>query len=176
LDSELPDVKWIFARELSWKIKKKIEVLDSDFESMYDEIEHVIKMNQKVLIVANTVNRTRELYLALPKSIPPSQKMLYHSQFILGDRLCKGKKLENLKDNAGFVAVCTQVVEVSLDLDFDWLITEAAPLDALVQRMGRINRKRRKNNSCVTIIPASEVSQKYIYEKTLIEKSLERLS
>jgi len=40
------------------------------------------------------------------------------------------------------VVVSTQVVEVSLDISFDRMITQAAPLDSLIQRFGRVNRKR----------------------------------
>ena len=41
--------------------------------------------------------------------------------------------------------VSTQVIEVSLDISFDIMITEAAPLDSLIQRFGRVNRKRSKD-------------------------------
>lgn len=45
------------------------------------------------------------------------------------------------------IVVSTQVVEVSIDISFDIMITEAAPLDALAQRFGRVNRKR--NNDTI---------------------------
>ena len=82
--------------------------------------------------------------------------------------------LENLKskDNR-FVAVCTQIVEVSLDIDFDVLYTENAPIDAIIQRLGRVNRRGEINKrfpdmqfAKVIITRESEKSRKYVY-KTL---------
>ena len=53
--------------------------------------------------------------------------------------------------DSSLLLVATQVVEVSLDIDFDILYSENAPIDAIVQRAGRVNRKREKDNTKVIV-------------------------
>lgn len=92
----------------------------------------------RILIVANTVKRCQEIAAALRNSgLDP---VCYHSKFIFDHRREKERHL--LEDRPRLV-VATQVVEVSLDLDYDMLLTECAPIDALAQRAGRVNRFRR---------------------------------
>ena len=69
------------------------------------------------------------------------------------------------------IAVSTQVVEVSLNLDFDTIITEPAPLEALLQRFGRVNRGRTKGIVPVRILTKSLHDQK-IYDRELTARSL----
>jgi CRISPR-associated endonuclease/helicase Cas3 len=73
------------------------------------------------------------------------------------------------------VAVTTQVVEVSLNLDFDTIITEPAPLEALVQRFGRINRARRKGVVPVRVLTKSLRDDK-IYDPELKSRALSLLT
>lgn len=73
----------------------------------------------------------------------------------------------------GCIWVCTQLVEASLDIDFDYLFTEAATADSLIQRMGRVWRHRKKDyKGDENIIIATDVEYK-VYEKILVEKSVE---
>jgi CRISPR-associated endonuclease/helicase Cas3 len=73
--------------------------------------------------------------------------MLVHSRFKRGSRSQLENDLRNIynKTAEACLVVSTQVVEVSLDISFDLMITECAPIDALIQRFGRINRKRTKD-------------------------------
>ena len=72
--------------------------------------------------------------------------LLYHSRFIEKHRTDKEIRIMHaVDDKEGFIAITTQVVEVSLDIDYDILFTQLAPLDALVQRFGRVNRKGSKS-------------------------------
>ncbi len=73
--------------------------------------------------------------------------MLVHSRFRRKDRAKKERRLrEEFEGKNGGHRPCwvvaTQVVEVSLDISFDRMITACAPIDALIQRFGRINRRR----------------------------------
>ena len=100
--------------------------------------------HEKVLIICNTVVGAQAEFERLHRAFPGVRAMLLHSRFRRMDRA----RLENelTKDFDGQPGPCfvvsTQVVEVSLDISFDRMITEAAPLDALVQRFGRVNRRR----------------------------------
>src|SRR5262249_42375529 len=69
------------------------------------------------------------------------------------------------------VAVATQVVEVSLNLDFDTIISEPAPLEALVQRFGRVNRARNKDIVPIRILTESR-NDTWIYDSELKARSL----
>jgi CRISPR-associated endonuclease/helicase Cas3 len=107
-------------------------------------IRKALAEKQKVLIVCNQVKRAQAIYEQLQEDFPTVDKMLIHSRFIRSDRSVKETDLKDVynQKTEGCIVVSTQVVEVSLDISFDLMITEAAPLDALIQRFGRINRKR----------------------------------
>jgi len=115
-------------------------------ESLANILDQAICSKQKILLVCNQVKRSQNLYDRLAEQYPQVDKMLVHSRFKRGRR----SELEDLlrnKFNVGneaCIVVSTQVLEVSLDISFDLMITECAPIDALVQRFGRINRKRSK--------------------------------
>jgi len=99
---------------------------------------------EKVLVVMNTVKKAQLWFEWAAERVPEVAAMLIHSRFKRRDRAALEKLLQNTY-NAGqgpCLVIATQVVEVSLDISFDRMVTEAAPLDALVQRFGRINRKR----------------------------------
>lgn len=93
----------------------------------------------KVLVITNTVKRALELKKEL------NCGNLLHSQFIYRDRKEKEKQIDEFfKGSEKGFWITTQIAEVSLDLDADFLITELSTIDSLIQRMGRANRKGRK--------------------------------
>lgn len=96
----------------------------------------------KVLWVTNSVNTCRELYLEAKKQIPDSIPVLiYHSRYRYFDRVEKHKAVIDAFEHEGAVlAITTQVCEMSLDLSAD-LLTPIAPASALIQRLGRLNRR-----------------------------------
>ncbi|AMR26246.1 hypothetical protein A0257_03470 [Hymenobacter psoromatis] len=105
---------------------------------------------EKVLVICNTVFGAQQQYQRLRELFPKVvNRLLLHSRFKRGDRAGREHRLENEFNNSDVPGPClvvsTQVVEVSLDISFDRMITEAAPLDALVQRFGRVNRRRTKD-------------------------------
>jgi CRISPR-associated endonuclease/helicase Cas3 len=99
---------------------------------------------EKVLVICNTVVGAQAEFARLQQAFPAVKSMLLHSRYRRMDRADLEKKLTNEFDGkpGPCFVVSTQVVEVSLDISFDRMITEAAPLDALVQRFGRVNRRR----------------------------------
>ncbi len=100
--------------------------------------------------VRNTVGDALEAYDALAARLGPERVTLFHARFLLGDRLgieddILGRfgKASTAAQRTGRVVVATQVIEQSLDLDFDEMLTDLAPIDLLIQRAGRLRRHRR---------------------------------
>lgn len=117
------------------------------FASCTSIIDEAIRENQKILIVCNQVQRSQNMYCELKERYPMVKGMLLHSRFKRGHRNELETRLkEEFNESAeACIVVSTQVVEVSLDISFDIMITECAPIDAMIQRFGRINRKRTKD-------------------------------
>ncbi len=106
-----------------------------------DILEHA--NGKRVLVICNTVNKAKEIFSAL--QIAGANTKLFHSQFIRADRRQKEQEIfQDGQVGSEFegVWVTTQVVEASLDIDFDLLFTELSDINGLFQRMGRCYRKR----------------------------------
>lgn len=121
---------------------------------------------ESVLVVANNIADAQHLFAELSPHAPPAadgtpQAHLLHSRFTRRDRTRIEQALTSRyrtglrpADRRPGLVVATQVVEVSLDVDFDVLVTSAAPLDALIQRFGRVNRTGARPPADVIICPA----------------------
>lgn len=151
------------------------EVRNGIIDDLNDEIQYYLQNNKKVLIVVNTVDEAIRIYKKYSEDIPNS--ICFHSRFIQKDRLEKEKKiLEIEKSGEPVLLVATQVVEVSLDIDYDVLFTENAPMDALIQRAGRVNRSRSKQDSRVIVFQHRPVSEEKIYPREILENTFSLLS
>lgn len=115
------------------KIKIYLGKKDKDIEKIINNA----KGKKKILIVVNKIDRGIELYKKLKKDIPDIEINLLHSRFKFDD---KKEKYDGILSQKGDVWIATQMVEVSLDLDFPIVISDLAPMDSLIQRMGRCNR------------------------------------
>jgi len=143
--------------------RHRLHLIGAPIDEGISNILRKYKEGKKVLVITDTVGKSIEIYGKLKEKLKPDGIVLYHSRFIERDRRRKEKKIsDGAKGSGGFVAVTTQVVEVSLDIDYDILYTEVAPIDALVQRMGRVNRKGRKNIVDVFVFEPSEGGA-YVY-------------
>ena len=152
---------------------------NADMDDLYDTMKIALEEKEKILIVCNIVADAQETYRMLKSLFPDIPSMLIHSRFRRKDRRDREEKLKknfDEKDGPCFV-VSTQVVEVSLDISFDRMITQAAPLDALIQRFGRINRRRKKPEER-TLRPVHVLQPKehtLPYRKEIVQKSFELL-
>ncbi|MBT9252204.1 MAG: CRISPR-associated helicase Cas3' [Brockia lithotrophica] len=131
------------------------------------------EQGKAVLLIANTVRDAQSLYRQLRVEHGWPNCSLLHSRFTLRDRTDKEKRAEN--PGKGTILVATQVVEVSLDISYDVLVTEVAPVDALIQRMGRVNRRGEKGMVPVLIYQEWSEGSQRVYGKETLSWSLEIL-
>ena len=148
--------------------RHRVNLLNGDIRSVLPLIKKELGESKKVMVVCNTVKSAQDIYGEL-KSYS-SNPALLHSRFILRDRESIEKELEHKG-----LLVGTQAIEVSLDIDFDVLFTEPAPIDALIQRFGRINRKAAKGICDVNICRTGGSSDKYIYSERTTGRTIEAL-
>ena len=153
-DAEIPFKEKYFSSD---QIRHSVFVKDTainaeDILDCYNK-NKVEKKGNKILVVCNTIRKAQALFDVLKKSDTELNLHLFHSRFTNADK----RKLEaEIKkfgstyiENDGIkqldiqdgIWISTSLVEVSLDIDFDYLFTELSDLNALFQRMGRCNRK-----------------------------------
>lgn len=123
---------------------KFIEFKDEEEKDFnYNEILKKSK-NNKVLIICNTVKRSQDVYIKLKEKNKQNTEInLLHSRFIFKDRKEKETKIQDFASSNKFgIWISTQIVEASLDIDFDILYTDMCSADSLLQRMGRCYRNR----------------------------------
>ncbi|ORX22453.1 CRISPR-associated helicase/endonuclease Cas3 [Thermoanaerobacterium sp. PSU-2] len=150
--------------------RHRVSIIEGDAFSNISRIIKDIKEDKKVLVACNTVERAQNIYCELKKYAKKSA--LLHSRFVLKDRERIEKNLNSVQ-----LLVGTQAIEVSLDIDFDILYTDPAPIDALIQRFGRVNRKGLKNVSPVYIFSKGSEEDRFVYKnQSIVNKTLELLS
>jgi CRISPR-associated endonuclease/helicase Cas3 len=184
-------------REDVYEVKLDSEVLitfnrhiiykHNSFEETLPIIKEAINKQEKILVIFNTVKKAQQAFKEFEMEFPGIDKMLIHSRYRRGDRVLLESKLKKEFNGDGSrefgdglkpcLVVSTQVVEVSLDISFDRMITECAPIDSLIQRFGRINRKRNhdtigKYKPVHVIKPNGNVLP---YKKDILEKSFNQL-
>lgn len=135
-------------------------------ESMMTDIVMAAESGANVVVICNLVADAQCLSERLSEitSMPVG---LFHSRYRFKDR--QEKQLAVMRDygkgeqrKAGGILVATQVVEQSLDIDFDWMITQLCPMDLLFQRLGRLHRHVRarpagyEQPQCDVLIPENQ--------------------
>lgn len=133
-----------------------------------------LKAGKKVLVVCNTVKQSQDVFRNLKAYA--SKAVLLHGAFTGEDRTIHERELkdgEKNKENRIQLLVGTQAIEVSLDIDYDIIYTEPAPIDALIQRFGRVNRKREKSICPVVVFKESNPNDRFIYSPLIVERTLQ---
>lgn len=145
---------------------------DKDITEDMDEMIRLSK-EHSVLVIVNTVKKAREVYEMLRKET--DRVYLLTSLFTLEDRSKKEEKI--MKAAKGEIWVTTQIVEASLDIDFDYLFTELSTADSLFQRMGRCYRKReyRGSGPNVFVYTRNPSGIGTVYDKLIHEATLKEL-
>jgi len=103
--------------------------------------------------IRNTVGDAIRAYRAVCKNLGANRVDLFHARFARCDRQAiETQVLRNFGKNSGppersgRIVIATQVIEQSLDLDFDVMVTDLAPIDLVIQRAGRMHRHTRTAN------------------------------
>ncbi len=155
-----PNISVWPSRETSVAVAASGRSIDVHIERIDDAIATVVEMVRSIVaaggvvgIVCNTVGRAQEMFTALveDKDFAADQLLLVHSRFVALHRSALENRLRALlgppekasRPSGGFVVVGTQVIEQSLDIDVDVLITDLAPIDLMLQRIGRLHRHAR---------------------------------
>jgi CRISPR-associated endonuclease/helicase Cas3 len=123
---------------------------ESDRAKVEERILAVLAVGGCACWVRNTIGDALAAYQAFRTRLGPEQVTLFHSRFTVGDRARIEEETlrqfgpdSGAPERRGRLLVATQVVEQSLDLDFDLLVSDLAPLDLVVQRAGRLRRHAR---------------------------------
>jgi CRISPR-associated endonuclease/helicase Cas3 len=133
-------------------------------------IQKDLNSGKKILVVCNTIEQAQSVY----RNLYSENKVLLHGSFNAYDRNNKEKELK--EDNVRLL-IGTQAIEVSLDIDYDIIYSEPAPIDALIQRFGRVNRKREKDICSCVVFKERNDSDRYIYpDENVIKRTLKVLS
>ena len=154
--------------------RHKVCILEKDINSVSDLIIQKAKEGKNVLVILNTVPSAQDFY----EKLNYKNKNLLHSRFIWKTRKDKEEKIKtDYQNNKGVIWITTQLVEASLDIDYDVLFTEIAPADSLIQRMGRVWRHKKYDYSLKepNVYILTEVDEKRVskvYEKVLRDESL----
>lgn len=134
-----------FLKKLDDKVmlRHKVKVFETNIDS---NIIYNSYKGQKILVIVNTVKTAQKLYEELSKYKDIKDNLfMFHSRYIKEDRAVKENQIFNdgqLKNKFSGIWITTQVVEASLDIDFDVLFTELSDISGLLQRMGRVYRNR----------------------------------
>ncbi|MGX2997123.1 type I-E CRISPR-associated protein Cse1/CasA [Streptomyces sp. JNUCC 64] len=126
-----------------------LERLDDDLPGLVRRLAEELADGGCALVVRNTVKRVQEAAEALRERFGRDAVTVAHSRFVDADRAAKDADLRDRFGPDGtrrpglHIVVASQVVEQSLDVDFDLLVTDLAPVDLMLQRMGRLHRHAR---------------------------------
>lgn len=167
----------VSGEEADYFTRHRVKIVDGAIDDNLQVLVQEFKRKTltPALIACNTVDRAMEVYKQL-KSLS-YRVMLLHSRFTYGDREELERKLRNNLNNYDFV-VATQVVEVSLNISFKTILTEPAPLDALIQRFGRVNRQgwSEKRIANVYVLTKGSEKDKNVYRPyDIVEQSIKIL-
>ncbi len=154
-----------------------------DEQKLAQELVRAAKKGGCACWIRNTVFdvlRARELLAELH---PADKIIVFHARFALGDRLRIEQEIldrfgkETAKERAGYIVLASQVIEQSLDVDFDLLATDLAPMDLLLQRFGRCQRHERlrpdgfETLRCLVLAPPVDSDPSATWYKSVFPKA-----
>ncbi|RRD94672.1 CRISPR-associated helicase Cas3' [Clostridiales bacterium COT073_COT-073] len=178
---EMVDRAFLHDRKRHYIKVKQGRMEIADIEEVYNR-----KEDKKILVVCNTVSQAQKVYRELSEKGLVCK--LLHAKFIAKDRKSKESQImqdgKTYQDNSKawndkkIVWIATQIVEASLDIDFDYLFTELVELNSLFQRLGRVNRKGLKPVEEANCFIYTEIQESLFLkgDKGFIDEDLHRIS
>lgn len=162
---------------------KNVSICRITADKIEDTVGEVMAAGGCVGVIVNTVKKAQEIAGTLRIRFADCRGLVLHAQYIMTDRANREKEILRLvgkhsgeSDRHKLIVVGTQVLEQSLDLDFDCMITELCPMDLLLQRMGRLHRHARPRPTgfdqpkCYVVDEEDEGSVS-VYTKWLLERT-----
>jgi len=148
-----------FDKKLEGK-KKRLHVLNQDIIEILNNVDK----NKNILIVVNTVEKAKQIYNSIPNK---EEVMLLHGKL---PEILRSKFAKEMKRSKPKILIATQVVEAGLNISYDILITDACPIDRLIQRAGRVCRFEEKEGD---IYISSKIEHSAPYDKNITERTLD---
>lgn len=140
------------------KLSVACRMLLDDDDSLVGLAQRLLREGGCLGVICDSVRRAQHAFDILSERCGDCQVKLTHSRFMDIDRMSNETELRELlgphstvsngKRPERLIVVGTQVLEQSLDIDFDALITDIAPVDLLMQRVGRLHRHHRGEGEC----------------------------
>lgn len=137
--------------EIPRTITVAIRRLDDGRDALIDLLQQALRDGGCVAVIRNTVDRVQDTANYLREAFPDAELTVAHARFTAGDRVERDALLLNKfgpptpgrSRPRQHIVVASQVIEQSLDIDFDLMVTDLAPVDLLLQRVGRLHRHQR---------------------------------
>lgn len=148
-----------FDKKLEEK-KKRLHVLNQEIIEILNNVDK----NKNILIVVNTVEKAKQIYNSIPNK---EEVMLLHGKL---PEILRSKFAKEMKRSKPKILIATQVVEAGLNISYDILITDACPIDRLIQRAGRVCRFEEKEGD---IYISSKIEHSAPYDKNITERTLD---
>lgn len=163
---------------------KHISVDRYDESTLAERLKEKLSDGGCAAVIVNTVKKAQQFAKELTEKLADYEIMCFHSRFTATDRtdiertlLKRVGKDSKPSDRNRLIVVGTQVIEQSLDIDFDYMVTELCPMDLLLQRSGRLHRHiRDKRPSAVktpviSVLQTDSLGSELIYGKWLLEQT-----
>lgn len=185
-NNEYPLFTWtdagvIYQKKMVWNgTPMPVQILKLQDEERVETLKKELREGGCAGVIFNTVKRAQEFTRLVTERLPEYDVILIHSQFLMPDRaeieqeiLRRTGKASVPKQRDHLIVVGTQVLEQSLDIDFDVMITDICPMDLLLQRIGREHRHKERVRPrqlqevrCYVLTETKVVYDPWILERT----------
>lgn len=163
---------------------RHITVTETDESALIPLLSEKLSDGGCCAVIVNTVGYAQQISGKISAEMPDFNVICFHSRFTASDRADIEKRLlaltgknSSTDERNKLIVVGTQVIEQSLDLDFDFMITEICPVDLLLQRSGRLHRHEKRMRPCrlekaeLVILRPTESKSGIIYSEWILKRT-----